>query len=117
MSGELKRHFVSVRVTRHGKFRKTHFAEINAPDEAEALRHLENRCKPGGEFARKFPGATFAEFQVVPLYGKPVQGRDRVVNGDIARESLVREHYLFPYRAGIAPPPSASMLGSLITGI
>lgn len=85
------RHFVSVRVTKHGKFRKTHIAEINAPTEAEALRHLENRCKPGGEFARKFPGATFAEFQVTPLYGKPVVPRERVVNRDAIDVTPIRE--------------------------
>lgn len=59
---DLQRHLVSVRVTKHGKFRKTHVAEINAPTVDEALRHLRNRCAPGGEFARKFPGATFSEF-------------------------------------------------------
>ena len=101
------RHFVSVRVTKHGKFRRTHFAQINAPTEAEALRHLENRCKPGGEFARKFPGATFSEFELV-------QGHDAVQS---AREARLREYWMFPYRAGIAPPASASLLGSLITGI
>lgn len=87
----MPRHFVSVRVTKHGKFRKTHIAQINAPDEAEALRHLENRCKPGGEYSRKFPGATFAEFQVTPLYGKPVEPRERVVNRDLSDVTPIRE--------------------------
>lgn len=80
----MRRHLVTVRVTKPGrKFSKTHIGEINAPDEAEALRHLMNRCKPGGEFARKFPGATFADFQVTPLYGKPVVPRPRVVSRDL----------------------------------
>lgn len=101
------RYLVSVRVTRHGKFRKTHIAEINATSAEEALQHLENRCKPGREYARKFPGATFSQFELV-------QGDGAVQS---AREARLREYYLFPYRAGIAPPASASLLGSLSTGI
>ncbi len=79
----MARHLVTVRVTKHGKFRRTHIGEINAPTEAEALRHLENRCQPGGEYARKFPGATFDKLQVTPLYAKPVVPRERVVNRDL----------------------------------
>lgn len=79
----MPRHLVSVRVTKHGKFRKTHIAEINAPTAVEALRHLENRCRPGGEYARRFPGARFDNYQVTPMYAKPVVPRERVVNRDL----------------------------------
>lgn len=62
---DMQRYLVSVRVTKHGKFRKTHLARINAPTPDEALRHLKNRCAPGGEYARKFPGTTFSEFEAL----------------------------------------------------
>lgn len=63
----MPKHLVSVRVTRHGKFRKTHLAEITAPTSDEALRRLKDRCTPSGEYARKFPGATFSEFEALTV--------------------------------------------------
>lgn len=47
--------------------------------------------------------------------GLPIDGT--LPADQVAREARLREYYLFPYRAGIAPPTSASLLGSLITGV
>lgn len=72
----MARHLVSVLVTKRGtKFSRIYHAEITAPTAAEALRHLQNRCRPGGEYARKWPEAAFSDFQAISLDFDPVTFR------------------------------------------
>ena len=62
----MPKHLVSVRVTKRGtKFSRRHVAEINAANTDEALQHLQNRCAPDGEYARKWPNADFSELEAI----------------------------------------------------